>query len=270
MPIGAQMQSTSYSNLLVTDRLTIGTLSIRVHKMQVQLLEKNVFTLGRDARTRHTALFETSPHETWKVPRGETIIGVTIVPRNEATLNILKALPTSLQSTEQVTTPCGEVAFALYKTADASTLTSCNPAGTFVYPNTSNFNSETTFVTGTPYTPADNAFTSFWSNFSHTNNSASGNIATGGTWGSIAYRTVVSNSGSTQVGAPKVWADASRVLFANSTMAGIYLPYMDGQVSDGTLGIGMAFISQCGYSATTGATKWPAMYMDVYVHTQSV
>ena len=267
--------SERFKTLRITDSIHVGdaSLSANAHPLRLNMLAKSDTAPSRD---RFAALYDPSASEQkpWAVPYGLVVKGLTIKPRG-ASAAVLKTLPTSVDTdvagANQV--PCGEIALTIHRISIADNQTTngnCYPVGTYV-----SFNDENSFVApALTYTDTDNdQFASYFKHFivnCSKDTPDSGFIGTTPPWDTVRYRqayNAVHYRG--QPGAPVVYVDASRSLFANSEKE-IYIPINGNLAADGTGGMAIGFVSQSSYNASGGAKTWPAVDLDVVLHTEQV
>jgi hypothetical protein len=281
-----QPSSQVFSSVQVTDSLSIGTAGASSTAVKCKVsFDANVtpLALGPTGRQRFASVYDAtdSKKATMAIPRGHVVRGLTIKPYNDATLATLKSLPTRVTGATGISTPCGEIALSIHRTAtDNAAMT---PAGTYVLGGSTGHNSETGVASGSSYVTMGantDTFNEYFKYFVVNSNGAqvaSGNIGGSAPWDSLEYRQAVPASQMIQAGSPVVHVDASRSLFGNlgtvaDSSAGVYVPFTmsSGLVSDGSWGLALGLIAQCEYNANTGASKWPEIKFDVTVHLDSV
>lgn len=275
--------SEKFRTLKVMEKLQVGdaALSTNAYGLRLTMLARTTTTLHRD---RYAAVFDpvVTPNKPWTVPYGLTVKGITLKPRNQASLDALRALPTSVQSadTNANGTPCGEMGLTIHRISIADnpqTNSACNPIGTYVASGTTAYNAESTYTAPSlQYSDANtDQYSSYFKHFVANCNGATADSAFIGSvapWNNIRYRQANDDVRYVaQPGAPVVYNDASRSLFANVGLnTAVYIPIEGNLVSDGTWGIAVGFVSQASYVVGVGATEWPAIDLDIVVHTEQV
>ena len=271
-------------NRAFANSLTVGTGRLQHTAYRMKCKMTRLATIpGASSRQRYAAICDASDTDlVWKVPKGGVVRGVTI-SAPPATVAILRDLDSSIVETDIAHaggTPCGEIALGLYRTGDDLTADAQYPIGSYIVgDNFSNERASTARVHG--YSPSQNdQYQSFFKNFlvncnGHAESLTISNDPDAGVWfTTIHYRQAVTGSVITgQVGAPVVYAAASRTLFRNMTEhAGVYIPFMTaaGLVGDGTWGMALAFVAEATFHEDTGAKHWKQLDMDVTVHVESV
>jgi len=137
MPINNHLPSPTVQNMKVLKTLTLGEGHVRStsHKLQFKMLETTFTRLGSGARQRYSALYETNEKVTWKVPKGSYITGITITPKDKASIQVLKSLPVQV-TTDTVGSkdiPCGNIAFVIHRTTDDDPQQQpCDPTGIYL------------------------------------------------------------------------------------------------------------------------------------------
>lgn len=237
---------------------------------------------GAASRQRYAAICDRNNTDlVWKVPKGDVVRGITISAPSTSVV-ILKSLEATIVETDIANaagTPCGEIAFALYRTGDDLAAETHNPIGSYII---GDFSNERGSSMGThAYNPSSNdQYQSFFQYFlvncsGHVRSLTVSADPDAGEWfSSIYFRQAATGPViSGQAGAPVVYAAASRTLFKNmSEHEGVYVPFTTaaGMVGDGTWGMAIAFVAEATFHENTGATHWKALDMDVTVHVESV
>lgn len=286
MGVSSQLRSQVLQNLTVTDRLSVGQGSLRntAFPVKLEMLQKNVLLTQRsNSRQRFSSLYKEAG-KTWKVPTGYIVQGLTVSASDQQSLEVLKALPTSLSSAE-ADVPCGEIALTVHRTTDESTTDACTPAGNYVLAGSSAYNTESNFTTGTDYVDAPNAFGEYFQYFLVNSGTLPDSevISQDANWDQVAYRQAVSGTQYLgQSGAPVVYMDASRSVFGSISsdvqkQCNVYIPFTTGcgLVADGSWGIAIGFVAEAGYPSgaaglVSGTNQWPSLSLDVIVHCQAV
>ena len=137
MPINSHLPSPTVQNIKVLKDITLGEGRVRStsYKLQFKMLETTFNKLGAGARQRYSALYETDEKVTWKVPKGSYITGITITPKDKASIQVLKSLPVQVTTNVSYSNnlPCGNIAFVIHRTTDNDPQQqNCEPTGTYL------------------------------------------------------------------------------------------------------------------------------------------
>ena len=240
---------------------------------------------GAASRQRYAAVCDMNNTDlVWKVPKGDVVRGVTI-SATSASAAVLKSLETSIVETDNpdaAGTPCGEIAFALYRTGDDLAAEPQYPIGSYIIGNENDFSNErnSSMVMRSYNESMANQYGFFFQYFlancrGHGQSLTVSSDPDAGEWfSSIYFRQAATGPVITgQTGAPVVYAAASRTLFHNiSEHEGVYVPFTTaaGMVGDSTWGMAIAFVAEATFHEVTGAKNWKALDLDITVHVESV